>query len=68
MSAMAAMAPITIPAIAPPPNPLFVDGETGDVVEVVVEEEAGELVGEDGVGRDSEPPSLVVTLSRTETL
>lgn len=67
--ATTATLPITIPAIGPPPNPFFepLDAAVVDVVGTVDVEEAAamELVGEERV---SWPPSLVVVLSKTDTV
>ena len=68
IKARAATVPITIPAIGPPPNPLF------DAVEAAVVVTGD--VGEGFVVNDKEfeletvswPPSLVVVLSRTDTV
>jgi hypothetical protein len=71
MEATAATLPITIPAIGPPPNLLFEAVEAAVVVVAstakvgegfVVDEEELELA------RVSWPPSLVVVLSRTDTV
>jgi hypothetical protein len=70
MEAMAATLPIMIPAIGPPPNLLF------EVVEATVAVETPEDVGEGFIvdeeevelARVSWPPSLVVVLSRTDTV
>jgi hypothetical protein len=70
MEATAATLPITIPAIGPPPNPLFEAVEV--TVAVGTPEDVGEglVVDEEEVelARVSWPPSLVVVLSRTETV
>jgi hypothetical protein len=71
IKARAATVPITIPAIGPPPNPLFEAVEAAVVVVVSTAD-----VGEGFVVDDKEfeletvswPPSLVVVLSRTDTV
>jgi hypothetical protein len=56
-----------MPAIGPPPNPLFFEPlEAADVVDGAAEvEEAAIEAGEEVVSR---PPSLVVVLSSTDTV
>jgi hypothetical protein len=74
IKATTAMLPITIPAIGPPPSPLFEPAETAVVDadgSVEVEEgTSGELVVVEGVEVVilSCPPSLVVVLSRTDSV
>lgn len=69
MEATAATLPITIPAIGPPPNPLFEAAEAAVVVASTTEVGEG-AVGEEELelARVSWPPSLVVVPSRTETV
>jgi hypothetical protein len=67
--ATTATLPITIPAIGPPPNPFFepLEAAVVDVVGAAKVEEAavGVFVGAEVVSR---PPSLVVVLSKTDTV
>jgi hypothetical protein len=69
---MAMTLPMTIPAIAPPLNPCLEEVGTAEIVtRVEVEAEVTELMEEaeeDWVEMVSEPPSLVVMLSSTDTL
>jgi len=60
------MLPITIPAVGPPPIPLFEPLEAAvDDVEDAAEVEEAAVGGEEVM---SGPPLLVVVLSKTDTL
>jgi len=67
--ATTATLPITIPAIGPPPNPFFepIEAAVVDVVGVEKVEEAAVVVF-GGEVVSSGPPSLVVVLSKTDTV
>jgi hypothetical protein len=60
------MLPITIPAVGPPPNPVFELLEVAvDNVESAAKVEEVDVSGEEVM---SGPPLLVVVLSKTDTL
>jgi hypothetical protein len=64
--AITEMLPITIPAVGPPPNPLFEPLEAAvDNVEDAAEVDEAAVSGEEIM---SGPPLLVVVLSKTDTL